>query len=218
MTTQDEFLKDVATHALEIIQDNGVYRHLRFKKPGSRDMQFDLLTWPGHLCYTGDMGTYVFQRLEDMLEFFRTDRDYNKSMGRELGINLGYWSEKLRAVDVSGRGKGSATEYRQSLLVDVIKRQRLEWMREREIDKEQRKSLWEDLDELIADLDGDESHDFQMVNDWRWKPFGCDERHGYFFQDLWDHNFSDYTFHFTWCCYALAWGIELYDKTKEQTK
>jgi len=218
MTTQDEFLKDVATHALEIIQDNGVYRHLRFSKPGSRGMQFDLLTWPGHLCYTGDMGTYVFQRLQDMLEFFRTDREYNKNKGRKLGINRGYWAQKLEAVDVSGSTKGSATEYSQKLMEDVIKRQRLEWIRERAIDKEQRKALWEDLDDLLADLEGNSDVDYRLVNDWSWKPAGCDERHGYYFEDLWDHNFSDYTFHFTWCCYALAWGIELYDKTKEQMK
>jgi hypothetical protein len=24
-----------------------------------------------------------------------------------------------------------------------------------------------------------------------------------------------FTFHFLWCCYALAWGINMYDKSKE---
>src|SRR5690348_13144744 len=93
------FLKDVSTHEMIVIRDDGANRHIRFKRPGTSCMYFDLITWPGYLCYTGDMGTYVFSRLEDMFEFFRTDRDYNKRKGRELSINPKYWGEKLQAVD-----------------------------------------------------------------------------------------------------------------------
>ncbi len=65
------FLKDVANHEMQIIRDDGVQRHLRFKKPGTMCYHFDLITWGGHLCYTGDMGTYVFTRVHDMFDFFR---------------------------------------------------------------------------------------------------------------------------------------------------
>lgn len=51
-----------------------------------------------YLCYTGDMGTYVFQRLTDMFEFFRTDREYKKRNGGKLAVNLSYWGEKLQAT------------------------------------------------------------------------------------------------------------------------
>jgi len=34
------------------------------------------------------------------------------------------------------------------------------------------------------------------------------------FTDFWDHDLSEYTHHFVWCCYALAWGIKKYDETK----
>ena len=94
--SQEEFQKDVSQHGVTIIRDDGVNRHIRFKRPGTMCMHFDLITWPGYLCYCGDMGTYVFSRLEDMFEFFRTDRD----------INPGYWAEKLQAVDNHGHGKG----------------------------------------------------------------------------------------------------------------
>ena len=46
-----------------VLRDDGVYRHIRFKKPGTGCMHFDLVTWPGYLCYSGDMGCYVFCRL-----------------------------------------------------------------------------------------------------------------------------------------------------------
>lgn len=74
--TEKRFLGDVAKHQMTILRDDGVNRHVRFKQPNSSNMFFDLITWPGCLCYTGDMGTYVFRRLEDMFEFFRTDREH----------------------------------------------------------------------------------------------------------------------------------------------
>ena len=79
-TSPDEqFLRDVAEHTMTVIREDGVSRHIRFAKPGTSCMHFDLITWPGYLCYTGDMGTYVFQRLTDMFEFFRTDREYKSA-------------------------------------------------------------------------------------------------------------------------------------------
>ena len=30
------------------------------------DGTFDIVTWPGYLCYSGDMGCFVFTRLPDM--------------------------------------------------------------------------------------------------------------------------------------------------------
>jgi hypothetical protein len=34
-------------------------------------MGFDIVTWPGSLCYTGDMGDFLFQRTADMIAFMR---------------------------------------------------------------------------------------------------------------------------------------------------
>jgi len=86
--SEESFLRDVAEHAMLLIRDDGVSRHVRFAQPGTGCMHFDLITWPGYLCYTGDMGTYVFQRLTDMFEFFRTDREYKKRNGAKLAVNL----------------------------------------------------------------------------------------------------------------------------------
>lgn len=98
--TQDRFLKDAGSHVMTVIRDDGVHRHLRFRKapPAGSEYWFDLITWPGSLCIDGDMGTYVFRRLPDMFEFFCTDREYNEKRGRKLGINAGYWGEKLQAT------------------------------------------------------------------------------------------------------------------------
>ena len=87
--TPDTFLQDVAQHQIHVIRDDGVYRHVRFKRPDTYCSHFDLITWPGHLCYTGDMGTYVFTRLRDMFDFFR--RPDNEKWHR---IDRRYWAEK----------------------------------------------------------------------------------------------------------------------------
>ena len=62
--TVARFQHDIATHQVVILRDDGVYRHIRFKRPTTMCMHFDLVTWPGYLCYSGDMGCFVFSRLD----------------------------------------------------------------------------------------------------------------------------------------------------------
>jgi hypothetical protein len=108
---ESEFLNDVASHRMIVIRNDGVNRHIRFKRPQSGTFWLDLITWPGTLCIDGDMGTYVFRRLEDMFEFFRTDRTCGEKDGRTLFINPGYWGEKLQSVPIHGDIKSSARNY-----------------------------------------------------------------------------------------------------------
>lgn len=208
--TETSFLKDVADHGMRVIRDDGLYRHIRFQKTGSWCMGFDLITWPGYLCYCGDMGTYVFQRLEDMFQFFRTDREHRKG----LGINMGYWSEKLVAVD-GGRSKGSAKEFDKERFARIIREYRLGWIREHRdcLSKNQRRELWEAVsDEVLSRLDDGEHVACQAAYD-----FSHSTNHPtahFQFDALFEHDFTDYTYHFVWCCYALAWGIKQYDEAK----
>lgn len=85
---KERFLNEIARHELAVLRDDGLYRHLRCQRPGTYVMGFDIITWPGYLAYTGDMGCYVFSRVQDMFEFFRGDN-----------INPDYWGEKCQAVD-----------------------------------------------------------------------------------------------------------------------
>jgi hypothetical protein len=186
--TESEFLKDVASHEMTVIREDGVYRHLRFKKPGSTDMHFDLLTWPGSLCYTGDMGTYVFTRLRDMFEFFRT-----RPEGKEgLHINPGYWGEKLQAIERNGGFK----EFSPDLFRQEIK----EYLDSHEATDEVREAV---EDEVLSHLDDGEDIACRAAYDF--------DFNGFSFEDFFEANLKDYTFRFLWCCYALSWGIRLYD-------
>ena len=203
-TGNADFLRDVATHELTIIRNDGLYRHLRFKRPGTSCMYFDLITWPGHLCYTGDMGTYVFSRVSDMLEFFRRD-----TADEELPINPGYWSEKVQAAD-GGRSPGCVFEYDHGKLLAVIDEYLSEWLED--LDEELQAELRTVVQDEVLDCleDGDEHGNFRRVYEFSATVGGRE----YQFTDFWERSFRRFTHHFLWCCRALVWGIDQYDQAK----
>lgn len=89
--SQETFSKDVAKHQMTVLLDQDEHRHLRFAQPNTSEMHFHIVTWPGYLAFSGDMGCYVFARTRDMFTFFRRDE-----------INPRYWSEKVQAADKEG--------------------------------------------------------------------------------------------------------------------
>lgn len=217
MTTEERFLKDVATHEMIVLRDDGVYRHIRFKRPGTSCMHFDLVTWPGYLAYSGDMGCYVFSRLNDMFEFFRTDRRHQDGSG--LKINQMYWSEKLRAVDGNRRAAG-AKEYSQEKFRAAVWSDFVAWVRYkgRRFTKEQRRDLWTELKDSVLEHEHDEHAAYNAASEFSWRADGAPRYKNnpdFEFVDFWDHDLTDYTYSFTWCCYALAWGVLQYDKAMQ---
>lgn len=207
-----QFLRDIEQHEMHVLRDDGVYRHIRFKRPDSGCMHFDLVTWPGYLAYSGDMGCYVFSRLHDMFEFFRTDRKYRRVDG--LAINPGYWSEKLQAVD-GNRHAAGATEFSAEKFVQVINEYRIGWIREYGLNKAQRRELWEAVRDKVLDRVEDDLNGGHVPINAAYEFYERIGGQDFQFQDLFEHNFTQYTHRFIWCCYALAWSIQLYDSANE---
>jgi hypothetical protein len=183
--TEAQFLKDVAKHTLSVIREDGLYRHLRLQQPGSTNMYFDLITWPGHLCYCGDMGSFVFARVPDMLTFFR-----GRNAEGPLEISPHYWSEKVEAKDRDGVGQYSAELFQQNVL---------DHLDEVEASDEVREAV----QESILDFADEEHFAMRAVHDFD----ECDFQ----FIDFWEKDSTVYTIRFLWCCYALTWAIRLYD-------
>lgn len=52
MSTLIRFIRDTSSHQLEVIREDGLYRHLRFSRPNTRAYSFDIVTWPGYLTVT----------------------------------------------------------------------------------------------------------------------------------------------------------------------
>jgi hypothetical protein len=205
-----DFERDIASHQMQALRDDGVHRHLRFKRPGTMCMHFDIITWPGYLCYTGDMGTYVFHRLEDMFQFFRADR---KRKGVASDINPQYWGEKLQATD---RGDGfrrfSAEKFSAAVVSHLVG-----WLRENRgtTTKEERRDLWKAVQsEVLGAYDDSGGYRKQCAaNDfshWVNKAVG-----NFAFSDFWGTDVEEYTHRFLWCCHALVWAIGVYDAAKE---
>ena len=72
-------------HEMTCIKSDGLYRHYHFANPRNSVYWFDIVTTPYYLYVTGDMGTWVFSRIKDMLHFFNKNE-----------IDYTYWAEKLQ--------------------------------------------------------------------------------------------------------------------------
>jgi len=188
--TKTRFLEDVKEHSFTILKDDGLYRHLRFQKKDSCFHYFDLITWPNHLCITGDMQTFVFSRIEDMFNFFR-------SKDNKLKINEGYWAEKLLAVNRQGYEEYSEEEFNKN-----IKECFENWEFK---DKKQKKIVWEEIKENILSDAEFETVAYRLAEDFK-------SSFGHEFTDFWEYDSKEYNYQYVWCLYAIVWGISKYDK------
>lgn len=201
--TQQDFLTDVKDHGMEILVDNEVYRHIKFSRGGSSVYRFDLITWPGHLCYTGDMGTYTFSRLRDMFEFFATEDFYGK-----YPINPGYWGEKLTSID-----KYSSFE---EFSMESFIKQIWTYVGDRILDTPEYEIISRDIEEnLIPNIEEAWNYEqcINLVSEYKF--FFKGEKRPFKFIDFWDYDFKEYTQKYIWACFAIAWGIKKYNEEKK---
>jgi hypothetical protein len=209
--TAERFAEDTKGHVLTVERDEGLQRHLQFKRPGDRAYWFDIVTWPGVLVLHGDMGTYVFSRIADMFDFFRRDGD-----GR---INPSYWAEKLQGQFRTKADRGM--EFSQELFRQAVKtdfRQRWRGRCNTADDFEQRRECWESVQNEVlgAACDGEDAAiraaiAFTFPLPRNSALFSGDK---FEFVDFYEHNFYEYRFDFIWCLRAIVWGIEQYDVSK----
>lgn len=207
---ENDFLKVVQHHQLTVFRDDGVYRHLIFKKPGDSNCWFQITTWPQFLCISGDMGCYVFNRLEDMFCFFRN---------RDLKINPSYWGEKVEAGKVKAY---SSEQARDSILASFHQwaddyRESKGWEVE-EVTEELKAEIEahiaeqrERLSDEILDYCDDRFSNYQAIRDYE-EISGCFDFVDFF--DSWDP-LEDYEYHYIWCLFAIVWGIGQYDAFKD---
>lgn len=189
------FHDNTASHVLEIVHDDGLYRHLQFRRPASSGYWFDLITWPGRLTFDGSPGAWTFARLDDMLSFFRPGRG-------EPAINPGYWAEKVR-------GETPTSAYSEDLFRQIIG----EYASEHSDD-------WPGLTAAVKEsvLDDPDLHFEAAARDaldaFQYSYGVGEERRTYRFTDAWEWDFRDYRPGYLWACHAIVWGIAEYDRAK----
>lgn len=175
--------KDLAEHEMAVLHDDGLYRHIRFKKPGTRSYYFDLVTWPGILAHNGDMGSWTFSRIEDMFNFFT-----------EPYINPGYWGEKLRA-------SSSFMKFSEEMLEQTVREHLENHSSVQEMGEDERKELWDRIEwDVLGAGTSEQAH--AALTEFHYGNFE--------FVDTWEWDFEDYTYQFLWACAAIQWGIAKY--------
>ena len=209
---KQRFLRDISRHTIKVIREDGVYRHIRCSRPGSWDMHFDIITWPGYLAYVGDMGAFTFTRLHDMLEYFRNRRGI-------LRINPQYWAEKLVATDCNGEHcQHGAAEWSDDRFKAAIKEHFEDHFANLQPDEdatnEERASFefmkadaWEQVEDEIFIWDSDLEHaGYQAANEFKHEPSKLE------FEDLFECRLTEYSMRFMWACHAIAWAVLKYDQ------
>ncbi len=200
--SEERFLKDVENHQLGIIRDDGVHRHLRFKNPKSGTYWFDLITWDGRLCISGDCGTYVFARSPDMFSFFGDGNKYIEP----LEINPQYWAQKIEATERNGGHKEwSFKKFKECVKDDV---DAVYGGLKDDENKRVTEKLWQDLERDVFSVADNEFTALQAIDNF--------ENDDFEFDAFFDHDCNDWTHGYVWCCYAIVWGIRQYEKDKSK--
>lgn len=203
--TEEEFLREVTQHGIEIIHDNGIHRHIVFRNPESSNCWFELITWPGTLCINGDCGSYVFSRLSDMFGFFR-----EPDIQRGLAINPHYWGEKLQSVDrLSGFVEFDSNAFRER-----VKEHFDSFIESHgEIDDVSKDGLWNEIKDEVLYYSDSEHEAYRSAHDFSHEIGDSTFR----FQDFLDGGGTEtYTARYLWCLYAIVWGIRQYDLAKDR--
>lgn len=219
--TKNKFLKSVENHKLTIKKDDGLYRHLHLSD-GSSNRYYEIITYPNGLMIRGDMGSYVFERLEDMFRFFRNnDKDWD--------INSGYWTEKCKSESIFGNGirEFSTEDFKQCV------KDSFESFYEEEIEEgsfqSERDYVWEEIEDEVLNTDESGEWDYiHRVNNFYLHPAAYydeddnrrdikkEDRRVFSFDDFWETStFYRKTYHYIWCLYAIVFAIRKYDEIKK---
>ncbi|WP_213573307.1 hypothetical protein [Rhodococcus sp. USK13] len=203
------FEAEVTEHQMTVLHDEGLYRHIKFARPGSNMWRFDLVTWPGHLAISGDLQSYTFSRLPDMFEFFDGRR-----------INPSYWAEKVVA------GRERTMEYSPERARQLVVEHFMESRHQRD---EPNLPLWQAIrSEVLSRLDEGEHEAHRAISDFAYylpetprkksedfKPEpivrrALSRRANFEFSDSWEWDLRDFDHHFLLICHAIQWGIAKY--------
>lgn len=172
---------------MTVLSEEGMYRHLRFRRPDRGIHAFDLHTAPGLLTVVGDIGgPWSMRAGGDMLKLVR---ETNGS-----GINPHYWGEKLRG----GRDSVmtySAEVFREQLInvladagdanIDVV------------------------LDAVTPALKAVVSGECETPDDAR-HYLTLGEKTGAW-RDTWEWDLRDWDTDWLWACHAILAGVRIYD-------
>lgn len=206
------FFSETKNHKLTIKHDDGVYRHLRMMDPKDSAYWYDVITTPGYLHFNGDGESFVFARLTDMFQFFRSGIHKDGS----IHVNVDYWSEKLK----SSRGKEKV--YDEDRFEKEVRQRVDEAIEEGTFTEEEVKEFRQEIQDWIFDDWGtaEEGAAFKIVADFEFK-YGPKDKWGsptktwqFYEPHEWFGATKDYDWWLVWALYAIPYAIQAYDREK----
>lgn len=188
----EAFARNTSDHELTVIREDGLYRHLRLAEPGTRMWSIDILTWPGHLATTGDIGSgFMFSRESDMIGFFDKRGDWRTDYGAPE-IDFRYWAEKL-----CGHTIGDVYEHSPREFMNIVNESVAEYVNDgNTLSDDDRAVLMAEARQ--ASDDAREAYEFLAENE---DVLGSDS---------WELNFTEIDFQFALACYAIDRVVSAY--------
>ena len=209
--TLEKFLDDVKHHEITIHQNNGVYRHLEFKKTDNSNPYFNITTFPNHLVITGSINgcnnALVFSKQYDMFDYF-----YQYLGDNDLKIYPQLWHE----IILSTSYKGIIESYSE-FDIDEIKRCAQEdlddFIKNAELSAEDVAALRWEFESNVLNAEYEHEIIDSITNFDRIINFGfC----GFNFDEFWESNYRKYRYEYIWLCYAIVWGIKKFDELNKE--
>lgn len=187
------FRRETQNHKLRILHDEGLYRHLSFS--GGNFYGFNIITWPGHLTISGEMGDYTFAREPDMLRDFFTS----------AYVNTDYWEQKVTSMDVHGR----ITEFSRERYKEILVRGFWSW-HQKNTDKRRAREAWNWIrDDLLGDYS--EVHDastavesLELLRSIHGVNLGYHE----------EGDFLEYSAQYLWSLHGVLWACQNYRRLR----
>lgn len=209
------FYRETRGHKLEILHDDGLYRHLRMRNPETSGYWFDIITWPHNLVFRGDGETYAFSRLEDMFEFFRSGIYKDGS----IHVNPSYWAEKLTS------DRDCVHKYQPELFEKALEEQVQHMIEQEHVKPDQVERFREAIkDEILDSWEGGYQTADCAISTVNRFEFYNDEKNEYrsghyadvTFEDPWEwiSPCKDYEWWFLWALYGIVRSIQAYDIAK----
>lgn len=181
---------------MKIIKSDGVNRHLLFSNPKTNHGWFDIVTWEGCLCIHGDYGTYVFTRLPDMFDFFRS---------HDGEINPYYWSQKVVSVDRDS----AISEFSKQAFTEAVK-EAIEELVEDESAKD-KVEIWQAVqDEVLSKIDDDNDGMAAKIalRDFEYLTEGDERLQIYDFE----YDTTEYSVRYIWNLNAIIWAVAKFEQ------
>lgn len=177
------FDEDIKKHVITMKHDDGLYKHYLCQRPNDCFEWFEIITWPGKLCISGDMGSFLFARTENMVNFMS---DHIRSRS--------YIAEKCIAHENKIREFKKDIFYEQ--LDELIK------------DKQSNETTYEEMNEIQEKIDEiKESFSYYESEYDAEKAMYESEL---FSDELPDCKY--FTYHFLWCLHAIEWFCDNHNK------